>query len=437
MPLWLTILSLPLLLGAIATLVFYGVVAFRVLRSMRMLPTARDGLALAELVSNWPELTVIIPAHNECDVIARAARSLLGSNYPDLGIVFVLDRCTDDTEAVLREAIRLPDGSPDPRVEIIVNDHCPEGWAGKVHAMHRGYRESKRLDTRRSPDEASWTPKPDEDVHELSRGLVLFADADTEFDPACLRATVALLIERDVDLLSLLSTLTTDEWYERYIQPVASFELVRQFPLDQVNDPAKPRLFANGQFMLFRRATFDSIGGHAGVQNALLEDIQFSKIFAQKDRGLRLNCLLADGMLHCEMYRTYEAFQRGWKRIFTEAASRKPTKLSASARRLLVTGVVLPVLSEIAFWVALAELLLFGPSPTVVTLVVASALGAFAFVIAMGLVYRQQHQPIWRILLVPWGAWVVAGLLRRAARDLTRGTQTQWGGRSYSRQVQS
>ncbi len=437
MPLWLTILSIPLLIGAIGTLVFYGVVALRVLRSMRTLPTARDGLALAELVSDWPELTVIIPAHNERDVIARAARSLLASNYNDLGVVFVLDRCTDDTEAVLREAIRMPDGSPDPRVEIIVNDHCPEGWAGKVHAMHRGYRESNRLDGSRSPDEGDWALKPGEEIHDLSRGLVLFADADTEFDPACLRAAVALLVERDVDLLSLLSTLTIDEWYERYIQPVASFELIRQFPLDQVNDPAKPRLFANGQFMLFRRAAFDSIGGHAGVRGALLEDIQFSKIFAQRGRGLRLNCLLADGMLRCEMYRAYEAFERGWKRIYTESASRRPARLRASARRLVITGAVFPVLTEIAFWVALAALLLFGSSATALTLAIASGLGAIAFIVAMGLVYRQQHQPIWRILLVPWGAWVVAGLLRGAARDLTRGTQTQWGGRSYSREVQS
>ena len=237
MPLWMTILIVPLLAASAATLAFYGVVAWRVLRSMRQLPTARGGLALAELVSEWPELTVIIPAHNEEDVIARAARSLLASNYPDLGVVFVLDRCTDDTEAVLREATRLPDGTPDLRVEIIVNDHCPDGWAGKVHAMHRGYREAKRLDARRSPDESSWTPTPGEDIHDLSRGLVLFADADTEFDPACLRAAAALLIERECDLLSLLSTLTIEQWYERYIQPVASFELIRQFPLDKVNDP--------------------------------------------------------------------------------------------------------------------------------------------------------------------------------------------------------
>ncbi|MFI4854695.1 MAG: glycosyltransferase, partial [Phycisphaerales bacterium JB065] len=352
MPLWLTILIVVLIAASLLTLAFYAVVAYRVVLSTLRLPTARDGMALAITISEWPELTVIIPAHNERDVIARVARSLLASNYPDLGVVFVLDRCTDDTEAVLREAIQRPDGSPDPRVEIILNDHCPDDWAGKVHAMHRGYRESTRLETHRSPDEASWEPRPGVDIHALDRGVVLFADADTEFDPACLRATVALLIERDLDLLSLLSTLTTDKWYEKAIQPVAAFELIRQFPLDLVNDPTKPRSFANGQFMLFRRAAFDSIGGHAGVKNALLEDVEIARIFGRPERDLRLGCLVADGMLHCEMYRTYEAFQRGWKRIYTESAIRNPGKLNSAGWRLLLTGTILPLLSEIGFWVA-------------------------------------------------------------------------------------
>ena len=436
MPLWYSILLWILLLPVVATLGIYGVVAARVWQAARTLPTARDGLMIAEGIAEWPPLTVIVPAHNERDVIGRMARSLLSCSYPDLSVVFVLDRCTDDTEAVLREAIRNEEGNPDPRVEIIVNDHCPEGWAGKVHAMHRGYREAKALDRLRSPDEASWTPQPRVDVHDLSRGMVLFADADTEFDPACLRAAAALLIDRDLDLLSLLSTLTRERWYEKLIQPAATFELVRQYPLDHVNDPSKPRQFANGQFMLFRRAAFDSIGGHAGVQNALLEDIQFAKIFGQKARGLRLGCLVADGMLSCEMYRDEAAFERGWKRIFTEAASRRTSKLRTASVRLLLIGAILPVLSEVAFWCALAGWLLYGPSVLVGLCTLASVLAFLAFMAAIGMVYRQQHQNPLLLVFFPYGAWKVAALLRRAARDLERGTQTQWGGRHYTREAQ-
>lgn len=437
MPLWLTIPLVFLLVVSVATLVFYGVVASRVWISSHRLPTARDGMGLLEPEGGWPELTVIIPAHNERDVIGRVARSVLASSYPKLSVVFVLDRCTDDTEAVLRDAITDAEGNPDPRAEIMVNDHCPEGWAGKVHAMHRGYSEARSLEAHRLSGEPDWRPRPGVDIHDLSRGLVLYADADTEFDPGCLRATVALLVARELDLLSLLSTLTRERWYEKLIQPCAAFELIRQYPLDHVNDPARPRSFANGQFMLFRRAAFDSIGGHLGVRDALLEDIAFAKIFGRKDRGLRLGCLVADGMLHCEMYRDYDAFERGWKRIFTEAASRKPAKLRNSARVLLVIGVALPVLTELAFWIGIVSWFFYDPSTLAEAVVIVSFTAFVVFSFGMGKVYHQQQQAIWRIYLFPYSAWKVAGLLRSAARDLERGTRTQWGGKSYTREAQA
>ena len=48
------------------------------------------------------------------------------------------------------------------------------------------------------------------------------------------------------------------------------------FPPDRVNSFDHPRSFANGQFMLFRKATYDRIGGHAAVKGAVLEDLAFA-----------------------------------------------------------------------------------------------------------------------------------------------------------------
>lgn len=435
MPVWLIILLFVLLLSCIATLVFYGIIWWRVWMTTRDLPTARDGIELAASIGTLPELTVIIPAHNERDVIARVARSLLASDYPNLSVVFVLDRCTDDTEDILREAISAPDGLPDPRVQVIVNESCPEGWSGKVHAMHRGYVQAAGHWDPHISSDYPWSPPEGSDPHDLGRGLVLFADADTEFHPQCLRACAALLIQRDLDLLSLLSTLTFERWYERVIQPAAAFELVRQFPLDNVNNPSKPRSFANGQFMLFRRATYEAIGGHARFKDALLEDIAIAKFFGRVRPKLRLGCLIADGMLHCEMYRDYAAFQRGWKRIYMEAAGRKPRRLRMSAIELLITGVVLPVLSELAFWVSAACWYFYPDSSYPDVLAVASILAFTAFVASMSIVFRQQHQSIWRMFWFPVGCLKVAMLLREAARDLERGIKTNWAGMSYTREA--
>src|SRR5205823_291327 len=95
-----------------------------------------------------------------------------------------------------------------------------------------------------------------------------------------IRACVALLERRRLDLLSLLSTLTCDTWFERLAQPAAGFELVRQYPISRANRRSNPRAFANGQFMLFRRAAYDAIGGHGAVHDELLEDLALARRLA-------------------------------------------------------------------------------------------------------------------------------------------------------------
>src|SRR5690606_35884036 len=142
--------------------------------------------------------------------------------------VFVLDRCTDDTERILRETLAADGGGAtsalDPRFTILTLTSCPADWAGKVHAIHRGVSD---VPAARDAD------------------YLLFADADTVFHPSCVRATVALLQHRNLGMLSLLSTLTVHDWFERFVQPAASLELLRQYPLTRANHPTRPRAFAN------------------------------------------------------------------------------------------------------------------------------------------------------------------------------------------------
>src|SRR5690349_4127363 len=48
-----------------------------------------------------PALSIIVPACNEAGTVEVAMRSLLALDYPDLQIVAVDDRSTDDTGAIL------------------------------------------------------------------------------------------------------------------------------------------------------------------------------------------------------------------------------------------------------------------------------------------------------------------------------------------------
>ncbi len=418
MSIFLVILCLALIALSVTAGVFYGIVIWRTVQVTRRLPTVRDGLECEPPVSGglWPRVCLIVPAHNEADVIAELVTSLLGQDYPSLRIVFALDRCTDDTERIVREIV-----GADERVEILLIAQCPEEWAGKTHAVWRAVQDS--------------TGARDAE-------LLLFADADTTFDPALVRASVAMLHERKLDLLSLVSRLSCERWFERIVQPAATFELIRQYPLDQVNRKVRPRAFANGQFMLFRRELYDKIGGHEVVKSHLLEDIALARLINKRKKEIpsRWGVLMPGdgkrnaraGMLRCRMYRDGEGFRRGWKRIYAEAASRRQASLNRWARRLRFMGGVLPLAPIVGLAAAFWMLRQNETGLAIWMLVVCGA----AFVIAwsaLAMIYYTQRVSLLWLPLDPVGAWSVAGLLSEAAKDLRTGRPTIWAGRAYAR----
>ncbi|MCA9294647.1 MAG: glycosyltransferase [Phycisphaerales bacterium] len=406
-------LEVVLLVAASATTVYYLMALQRIVRGQFAQPTLRAARALAAKRTQWPRLVVVVPAHNEEGVIEHCARTLLESDYPDLCIVFALDRCTDGTASVIDRVAQAHEAGA-VRLEVCMIAHCPDDWAGKTHALHRGYRDAKLVE---------------------GAELVLFCDADTNFEPDALRAAVALMMDRKIDLLSLLPTLTQGTWFERMVQPAAGLELIRQFPLDRVNAPGTRRHFANGQFMLWRREAFDAIGGHERVKSELLEDIALARALhkpirpARTPSPYRAGCFMADGLMYCRMYANWGQFKRGWKRIYAEAARRYPGQLRRHARRLRVVGTFAPMLALSAVCLGGVR----GGSGLGLGLVVVGAVGLLVFGLAIGLVLRAQRARIGWVLAYPIGAWCVSRLMFEAARDLEQDRPTEWGGRSYSR----
>ncbi len=387
--------------------IYWFIVLGHVVATWRALPTARDGLRLPEaevLRTSAPRVAVVIPAHNEEAVIAIVARSLIAEDYPALTVTFALDRCTDRTEAILHETL-----GTDPRFTIHTISACPPDWAGKVHAIHDAVQHS--------------TACRDAD-------LLLFADADTMFAPGCVRACVAILQSRRLDLLSLLSTLTSDRWFERLVQPVAGMELARQYPPRRVGRGRATRPFANGQFMLFTREAYHAIGGHAAAKDELLEDIHLARLVAWSDRTVGV--FMAAGMLRCRMYPDWTAFRPGWKRIYIEAANRRAPRLLSLAIRLCVTSVLTPTASAVGCAAGLIVWRFTGEPLALITGLCGLA-GSLAVLIGGGAAFALGGAPVWSVLALPFGAARVAGILAEAGDDLAQGRVVKWGGREYVR----
>lgn len=398
----LDIVIVALIVCSVLCSLYWITVTFQVRRTRSLLPTARDGIILAEQNPPTQRVCVIVPCHNEAGNIGTLIASLKEQDYDRLRVVLALDRCTDDTLGVATRAI-----GDDDRFEIIEITECPDDWAGKVHAAYSGFTRS---------------------THARNAEVLIYTDADTSMDPSCVRACIALMQHRGLDFLSLLSTLSTDAWYERVVQPITAFELARQYPLLRVNRTDEGRrAFANGQFMMFDRKVYDEIGGHEAVKHAILEDIAFSR--KVKANGSIGGLLMADTMLRCRMYDNWEEYIRGWKRIYTESANREIKRLRRYAFRTPILTSVFPLLS-----LALVVLSLLNSfDPVGITIGVVALCCWFIGLIT---VYRMSHAPVRDVPMSIVGALLTGRIFWVAASDLATGRPTLWGGRTYVRKAE-
>jgi len=388
-------------MGAVTTILAWSIVWYRVEESIRVVPTLRAGQRMAIADPPAGRVCIVVPAHNESRVIAALIDSLRRETYPQMRVVLVLDRCADDTASLARAGI-----AGDERFEILELDACPPDWAGKVNAVHVGVTRSRGA---------------------ANAQYLLFADADTVFSPGCIASSLALMRQRKLDLLSLLSTLTHDLWFERMVQTAAALELMRQYPLKYSNAIKHRRAFANGQFMLFTRDAYDAIGGHASVKNALLEDLALARLVAASERAAGV--FLADGLFHCRMYSDWPTFRRGWKRIYTEAADRKARRLATSARRVRWLGTLFPLWM---FGAGPFGLYVLRSDPTTgSTLLVLWGIAMVVWLCALVRIAMVAKAPLWTAPLHFVGAWMTANVLDEAAGDLRSRKPTRWGGREY------
>lgn len=376
------------MLLAVGCGVYWLIVAGHVVRTRLALPTLRRGLSLP---TPHEPVCVVVPAHNEEASIGKLVESLRQQDYEHFHVVLALDRCTDATAQQATDAI-----GTDRRFTLCEIDECPADWSGKVNAVWQA--------VQRSPE-----------AHQAE--ALLFIDADTSMHPGCIRSAMALMEDRSDDLLSVLSTLEVRSWYECVAQSAAGFELTRWYPPVRASREHRRRPFANGQFLLFRKSAYETIGGHEAAKDHLLEDMEFARRIHAF--GLRGSVLLAHGMHRCRMYETWPAFVNGWKRIYTECANRKVSRLERSAVRLVLTAAVLPALAAASLFVV----------PW------AGATGLAGYAVGLGAVAWAGGVSPLAVATFPLGAVLVGRILLAASSDLKRGIPTKWAGRTYTREA--
>ncbi len=237
-------------------------------------------------LSEKPSLSVIVAAKDEEDNIESCVKSLLKQDYPDYELIIVDDRSSDRTPQLLQEMESQAGG----KLRVITVESLKDGWFGKNNAMRVGI--------------------------EASRGdWLCFSDADCEF--ICERTlTIAVgeMQHREADFLSITPMLETPTFWEKILQPVCALALIIWFLPERVNNPRRTTAYANGAFMMLRRACYEGIGGHDRVKTEVNEDIHMARF--TKQEGYRLRVAENNGLYWTRMYSSFSIAMQGWSRIF-------------------------------------------------------------------------------------------------------------------------
>ena len=235
-------------------------------------------------------LSILIPAYNEEINIGYCLKALSEIKKPSqtFKILVIDDSSTDDTfnkvQKCKDEYFQKNDD-----IEIISAGDRPteKNWVGKNWACYKG---SKQVRT-------DW---------------ILFIDSDVIIGENCIFNALLKSSEEDIDLLSLAPKINCNCLAEWMVQPIMSNLLMLGFPIFKTNDSSKENSFAAGPFMLFKKKSYDLIGGHLGTYNEVVEDLALAKKI--KSNNLKLNFSIAINDISINMYRNFSLLIEGWSK---------------------------------------------------------------------------------------------------------------------------
>ncbi|MDA8061404.1 MAG: glycosyltransferase, partial [Actinomycetota bacterium] len=229
---------------------------------------AGPGSAVARPAILWPSVAVVVPARNEADLLPLTLPSLMAQDYPGpLRVVLVDDASSDGTAEV---AARCSAGGR-AGVEVLEGAPRPDGWAGKLWALHQGI--DLCCGAGASPE---W---------------VLFTDADVRHPPGSVRALVAAAVSEGRDVVSLMVRLRVVTAWERLLVPAFVYFFAQLYPFRLVAGPGRTAAAAGG-CVLVRRAALERAGGIAAIRDAVIDDVALAR--ALKRSGARIWLGLAD-----------------------------------------------------------------------------------------------------------------------------------------------
>ena len=263
----------------------------------------------SDFLKKHPLVSILIPARNEEKNIGRCLRSLTRQDYDNIEILVMDDNSDDATGSIV-------DGwsKKDSRIKSLKGRPLLKGWKGKSYACHQ--------------------------LSQHAKGdYLIFTDADTLHFPDSISSSIAALLSNDLDALSIFPKQIMVTIHERMVVIFINLAVMALMPLFLIKKIKNPILsIANGQFILFKRKTYDSIGGHENVKKDIVEDVAISR--RVKEYGFRFMIFDGRSNIYCRMYEGFREVVRGFSKFIFASMNYSIIKMIAVISLVMILFLV-------------------------------------------------------------------------------------------------
>jgi hopene-associated glycosyltransferase HpnB len=266
-----------------------------------------------------PPVTIVVPARNEAENIARSVASLLRQTYPSFSLVVVDDNSDDGTAELAREAASALNASD--RLTIVTGQPLAANWTGKLFAVKQGIAAAEE---KFAPD------------------YLMLTDADIVHAPDTLSWLVSHAERHRLVLTSLTARWRCENFAERFHIPAFIYFFEMLYPFAWVNDASNKMAGAAGGCMLLRADALRAAGGIEVIRDALIDDCALAA--AMKKQG-PIWLGLTDRVVSIRPYATWGDIRRMVARSAYAQLDYSPLILAGTVAGLALTYLAPPLMA--------------------------------------------------------------------------------------------
>src|SRR5262245_10020033 len=330
------------------------------------------------------EITVLIPARNESEVIQHTLQSVIKQGT-GLKIVLIDDHSEDATVEKSRE-MRLSD------LRVIQSAPLPTGWSGKLWALEQG-----RL--------------------HVTTPFTLLLDADIELARGLITALREKMHRQGVSFISLMAAPSMASGWEKMLMPAFVHFFKVLYPFARVNSHRTRIAAAAGGCILLETRLLDQIGGFKPIKSTVIDDCALARRIKSQGSKIWL------GLTHSvRSIRSYRELREIWDMVARTAFA-----------QLHYSVVILLLCTFVMILVYQVPVVMVASSHIPIRYLALVSL-AIMFLTYVPILRFYDRSAAWALGL-PLVATLFLAMTWTSAIRYWRGERTRWKGRIYQCQV--